>query len=89
MSEELAVKELRGLAERAAEEAASRARAVALLGATVAIDGLTDEEWFALHDRFCPLMPRCVEEGIGHGPEEKLRIIVRALKWAAAKVREE
>lgn len=89
MSEEKVVEELRGLIERAAKEVAFRVNEAASVASTMVIEGLTREEWLALHDRFCPLMPKCLEQGLFHGPEERLRIIVRALKYAAGKVREE
>ena len=89
MGEERAVEELRRLAQSTADMAAFKAKEAVMMAPLTIIEALTEEEWLALHDRFCPLMPRCFKEGLFHDIEVRLRIMVRALKWAAAKVREE
>ena len=88
MSEERVVELLRELAQNTADMVMFKAKNGVMMAPLTIIEGLTEEEWLALHDRFCPLMPKCIEEGLLHDREVRLRIIVRALKWAAAKVRE-
>ena len=61
---------------------------VAVIHFITAISDADPEAWLALHDAFCPKMPKCYE-GLGHSWEEYAEIIIKALLHAAKALRKD